>query len=255
MRKIYHFMLSVISIVMCVCFLIISCDTSEKEDEYTLTVTSTAGGTTTPSGSVLVGHGEPTSITANPLVGYHFVNWTVTSGTANIANANSTPTTVTLSSGDATVRANFAVTVGEKTFEETTPSLFIVGSNESSIVVSGAATDIAKVTVKLTILHQSTDDLELTIQSPLGTQVLLSNRNRGDSGDNYTDTVFDDSATTSISDPSNVSPFTGTFKPEQFLSTFNGEDANGTWKLLIVDDGINGSAFRELSNWSLTISD
>jgi subtilisin-like proprotein convertase family protein len=145
--------------------------------------------------------------------------------------------------------------VGEKTYEETSPGSFIVGSNESSIVVSGAATVIAKVTVKLTILHQSTDDLELTVQSPMSTQVLLSDRNRGDSGDNYTDTVFDDSATTPIADISNVSPFTGTFKPEQLLSTFNGEDANGTWKLLIVDDGINGSAFRELSNWSLTISD
>jgi subtilisin-like proprotein convertase family protein len=145
--------------------------------------------------------------------------------------------------------------VGEKTFEETTPSSFIVGSNESSIVVSGAATVIAKVTVKLTILHQSTDDLELTVQSPLGTQVLLSDRNRGTDGDSYSDTVFDDSATTSIADLSNFSPFTGTFKPEQLLSTFNGEDANGTWKLLIVDDGNNGSAYRQLSNWSLTISD
>jgi subtilisin-like proprotein convertase family protein len=114
---------------------------------------------------------------------------------------------------------------------------------------------IAKVTVKLTILHQSTDDLELTVQSPLGTQVLLSDRNRGTDGDSYSDTVFDDSATTSIADLSNFSPFTGTFKPEQLLSTFNGEDANGTWKLLIVDDGNNGSAYRQLSNWSLTISD
>ena len=178
MKKINYFMLSMISIVMFVCFLIISCVNNEDTKE-----------------------------------------------------------------------------VGEKTYEETTPSSFVVGSNESSIVVSGAATVIAKVTVKLTILHDSTDDLKLTIESPVGTQVLLSNKRRGDSGDSFIDTVFDDSASTSIADPSNVSPFTGTFKPEQLLSAFNGEDANGTWKLLIVDDQSNGSFRRELSNWSLTISD
>ena len=33
--------------------------------------------------------------------------------------------------------------------------------------------------------------------------------------------VFDDSATMSIADPSNVSSFTGTYEPEQFLSAFN----------------------------------
>jgi hypothetical protein len=33
--------------------------------------------------------------------------------------------------------------------------------------------------------------------------------------------VFDDSATTTIADPSNISSFTGTYKPEQLLSAFN----------------------------------
>ena len=77
---------------------------------YQLTVTAGTGGTiTTPnSSSVTVNYGAATSIVAAPLnSGYAFVNWTVTTGTATIANATSLSTTVLLSLGNATVTANF----------------------------------------------------------------------------------------------------------------------------------------------------
>jgi uncharacterized repeat protein (TIGR02543 family) len=76
---------------------------------YQLTVTSTTGGTiTTPASStVTVNHGVATTITATATAGYTFTGWTVPVGIAAIANSSVLSTTATLTSGDATVRANF----------------------------------------------------------------------------------------------------------------------------------------------------
>ena len=137
-------------------------------------------------------------------------------------------------------------------FENNTPAAFNPGLNESNINVGGAATEITKIVVNLTILHQSTDDLVIKIESPQGTVVTLSDKNRGTTGDNFTDTTFDDAAATAIG--GGASPFTGSFRPDELLSGFNGEDANGLWKLIIEDLAINGSAVRELSNWSITVT-
>jgi uncharacterized repeat protein (TIGR02543 family) len=76
---------------------------------FTLTMSSmpTAGGTTSPASSQAnISAGTPVSISATANSGYTFNNWTVVSGTATFANANSATTTVTLSS-NATIRANF----------------------------------------------------------------------------------------------------------------------------------------------------
>jgi hypothetical protein len=57
--------------------------------------------------------------------------------------------------------------------------------------------------------------------------------NRGGSGDNYSNTTFDDSAAVPIS--SGSAPFGGTYGPETPLSVLNGIPANGTWKLRAAD--------------------
>ena len=76
---------------------------------YVLTVVADTGGAiTTPSSSpVIVQYGAATTITASPFPGYGFVYWTVTIGTAAIADANSDSTTVILASVNATVAAIF----------------------------------------------------------------------------------------------------------------------------------------------------
>jgi fibronectin type 3 domain-containing protein len=80
-------------------------------DTATLTMDA-ANGTTTPSiGDSAVSTATAIPITATPAANYHFVNWTVVSGSVTIANANSASTTVTLNGGTdsaATIRANFA---------------------------------------------------------------------------------------------------------------------------------------------------
>lgn len=83
--------------------------------------------------------------------------------------------------------------------------------------------------------HSFTDDLKISLISPATTSVLIINR-IGGSGNNFAQTVLDDTGTTSISSlTSSSAPFTGTFSPANPLSTFNGELANGLWQLGVQD--------------------
>ena len=78
---------------------------------YQLSVVAGTGGTITapPTSPVTVNHGAATTITASANAGYTFSGWTVTVGTASIADPSMISTTVTLTSGDATVQANFTL--------------------------------------------------------------------------------------------------------------------------------------------------
>jgi subtilisin-like proprotein convertase family protein len=116
-----------------------------------------------------------------------------------------------------------------------------------TIQASGLVSDV-NVTVGQ-ITHTFAGDLTIDLISPAGTTVRLFNRNGG-SGDNLTGTVFDDAATTAISD--GAAPFTGTFRPAQPLSAFDGEQLHGTWKLKVVDNA--GDDTGTLSAWSTRIS-
>ena len=99
--------------------------------------------------------------------------------------------------------------------------------------VTGATVDVFDVDLTIDVLVDPTSDLTVTLESPSGTVVTLAD-GVGDPfvSPNFTDTVFDDSATTSIND--GVAPYTGSFTPEEPLSAFYGEDPNGTWMLLFT---------------------
>ena len=88
--------------------------------------------------------------------------------------------------------------------------------------------------VCININHTWDDDLVIWLKSPDNTLVELTSHNGG-GDDNYTHTCFNMSAFTSITQGS--APFTGTFIPEGNLGDFNnGQDPNGTWQLVIVDE-------------------
>ena len=102
----------------------------------------------------------------------------------------------------------------------------------SNLVLSGAGV-IQDLDVRIPSLDHTYDsDLTIALIAPDSTTVLLSNH-RGGSGDNFTNTVFDDEAATAIS--AGVAPFSGSFRPEQPLSAVDGIPAAGTWKLKVVD--------------------
>ncbi|MHC4568159.1 MAG: InlB B-repeat-containing protein, partial [Planctomycetota bacterium] len=93
-------------------------------NQYTVTVGSTAGGSTDQEGSHTIDHGDTLTITASPDVGYHFTGWSGdASGTAN-------PLTVTVTSNMG-ITANFAI--NQYTVTGTS------GAN-GSIAVAGATT-------------------------------------------------------------------------------------------------------------------
>ncbi len=105
-----------------------------------------------------------------------------------------------------------------------------------SILISDVNT-LIDVNVKVSITHSYDTDLVLYLIGPDDTAVLLSNRRPTDGGGiNFTDTVWDDQATTPFSSVSwGQSPYTGSYLPEQALSAFSGKVASGTWRLKVVD--------------------
>jgi uncharacterized repeat protein (TIGR02543 family) len=109
--------------------------------EHTLTVETGGHGTTDPEGDVTVNQGAATDISATPATDYRFSGWTVTSGTATIATPSSATTTVTLTSGNATVQANF--TNIEYTLTVETDGYGTTDPEGDVTVNQGAATDIS----------------------------------------------------------------------------------------------------------------
>lgn len=100
----------------------------------------------------------------------------------------------------------------------------------------------------LNITHSYDADLVLSL-SHAGTTVLLSNRNGGSGGADYTDTLFDDSAFVAIDAGFAYAPYTGAFRPQQALSAFNGHDIYGDWILSVADMEAGDSGV--LNSWSL----
>lgn len=93
-------------------------------------------------------------------------------------------------------------------------------------------------------------DIQLFLVSP-NNQTLMLSTNNGGSGDNYTQTCFKPTATTSITN--GTPPFTGNFQPEGNWTALNGAPINGNWKLKVSDAfGIN--SFGNLNWWSITFN-
>jgi subtilisin-like proprotein convertase family protein len=119
--------------------------------------------------------------------------------------------------------------------------LVISGSSLSKIAFSfdgtGCSATAGSTTVGLA--HTWIGDLTATLQSPAGTKVTLLNSAGGtsNSGNNFCQTVLDDSATNSIQSVTIAgAPYTGAFKAANPLGAFAGESSNGTWVLNVSDN-------------------
>jgi serine protease len=93
---------------------------------------------------------------------------------------------------------------------------------------------VLDVNALLDITHSYDADLVLSL-SHAGRTVVLSNRQGGSGGADYTNTVFDDSAVFSIAAGNVYAPYEGSFRPEQVLSAFNDLDVFGLWTLTVTD--------------------
>lgn len=112
---------------------------------------------------------------------------------------------------------------------------------------TGADFGVENICINLT--HTWNADLFVTAIAPDGTEVELTSDNGGDS-DGYLNTCFNASAQFGIWEVG--WPYTGTFRPEGFMSIFqNGQNPNGTWRLKIRDTYPFADA-GELFDWSIT---
>ena len=108
---------------------------------------------------------------------------------------------------------------------------------------------ITDVNLTLNIEHTWDADLEVKLIAPDGVTEIILFEDIGSNGDNFTNTVLDDDASTVISD--GEAPFTGSFTPTGSLSDLNGLLSGGDWTLYINDDadGDGGT----LLDWSIQI--
>ncbi len=124
------------------------------------------------------------------------------------------------------------------------------------IVLDGPGTGItadtlrpfADLTITINILHSNDGDLVVQLDTPTGTRVALLSR-VGGTGDNFTDTKFNDQATKPIT--SGTAPFTGTFKPREPLGQIINELTAGNWTLNVQDKATGNVG--SLQNWTLQI--
>lgn len=121
----------------------------------------------------------------------------------------------------------------------------------SSVTVGGTGGRAKHVVVRIgQITHPYDGDLTIYLIAPDGRSVMLVSH-RGGSGQNYTNTVFSDSATKAITSTTSA-PFTGTFLPAEPLSAMDGAPLAGTWKLRVVDD--SPGAFGSIDAWGADIA-
>ncbi|MFP6694756.1 MAG: cadherin-like domain-containing protein, partial [Pirellulales bacterium] len=119
----------------------------------------------------------------------------------------------------------------------------------STLDVSGVSGGVLDVNVSIDITHTWVADLKITAIAPDGTRVSLVD-SRGSAGDDFSGTIFDDQATTSIS--AGAAPFSGSYTPEASLSVLNGTNVNGTWTLEVVDQANQDGG--SINGWSVVIA-
>ena len=95
--------------------------------------------------------------------------------------------------------------------------------------------------------HTWVGDLMISLVSASGSIVTLATH-RG-AGANFTNTLFDDEASTAIADGS--PPFTGSFRSDSASGLYarDGDDATGIWKLRVRDDVVTDTG--RLNSWSI----
>lgn len=124
-----------------------------------------------------------------------------------------------------------------------------------NIPVSGLPTKISSMfgleSVCLTINHPQVSDLKISLTSPDGNTIILSQHN-GSGGSNYAGACLRMDAGTSLTGI--IAPITGDFLPDQSLNFLNnGQNPNGTWTITIIDvfpffSGTLGSASISFTN-------
>ncbi len=103
---------------------------------------------------------------------------------------------------------------------------------------------VVDINVTLNLNHTNDGDLWISL---FKSNISDLSKYNGIGGQNFTNTIFDDSAAISITQGN--PPFTGRYKPQTPLSVINGSELSGNWILRIIDKGTGNTG--TLLNWSL----
>jgi subtilisin-like proprotein convertase family protein len=133
------------------------------------------------------------------------------------------------------------------TQKNTTPSPIVSTLTISSTINITADIPITDINVSMKITHPYMGDVVAVLTSPAGTKVTLI-AGKCDSAANL-DAIFDDLGLAVVNCASTSPAISGTLKPADPLSAFNGESSKGTWTLSLTDlaptdDGI-------LTSWGI----
>lgn len=105
-------------------------------------------------------------------------------------------------------------------------------------------------TASINITHQKDQDLVISLQTPSGKTIVLTNGN-GSTGLNFTNTRFFDTIPVNIN--AGTAPFAGSYAPYEALSNLNNNsNPNGVWKLIIKDQAATKTG--TLNSWGITFS-
>lgn len=134
------------------------------------------------------------------------------------------------------------------------PILDLVQTNDV-IVVGGMGSQIFDVDVSVAITHTWNSDLDITLTSPAGSVVLLSDNRGGSNDDVFNGTLFDDESANPIGTYAFANLVVAPdLQPDQSLNlTLRGEDPNGPWTLGVFDGA--GGDTGTLHSWSLSVTD
>ncbi len=111
---------------------------------------------------------------------------------------------------------------------------------------------ITDLNVDLDITHSWTGDLQITLESPAGTQVLIFDGGAdGCASDDFVGVTLDDESANALFCDAGPA-FTGDYMPSNALAAFDGESTVGDW-ILSIEDTVGGDD-GVLNTWGITYS-
>jgi subtilisin-like proprotein convertase family protein len=121
--------------------------------------------------------------------------------------------------------------------------------------IDGSACSASSNSTTAGLSHNFVGDLTLTLISPSGTAIILADRpgSASNTGNNFCNTTFDDSALTSIQTITPAAaPYSDAYRPASPLAALLCENPNGTWRLRCRD--MSSPDAGTLRAWSLLIT-
>lgn len=254
--------------------------TSTTGSSVTFTATVRAGGAPVTSGTVQfaadgTNFGTPVSVNSSGVATVSTSS--LTEGTHLIRGTFSGVSGFLTSNGTVSQRVDNATTINDRTYCNAGPITVPtsgVGAAQpypSNIFVTGLTGQITKVTAQLRgVSHTAPIDLDILLAGPTSTRNLfLMSDAGGQNPISNLNLTFDDAAGSALG----TSPTSGTYRPTRIadetaenmpapapalsgataLSTFDGQTANGTWSLYVLDDA-TGDGGGISGGWCLTIA-